>query len=264
MALTEAQRSTLRRLSGVWRDLDFVLVGASAIKVWRPDYLRETNDLDVSVAIDLDAHPAGLDEAPGWRPDPRLPHRWYSPEGIAVDVLPAGPKILEAGRIDWADGCSMNMTGFGHALSRAELRDVGGIQVAVAPLDVLALLKAIAYLDRPVERGRDLEDLAYLLGNYVDGDDPRRWEETPESLDFHHGPAFLLGRDMSRWLTDHERTALQDFLNRARDEADAHATGGRMARRLPLEFRLGDRTDVQAVLLGLLESFAMGMISDVE
>jgi hypothetical protein len=42
MALTEAQRSTLRRLSSLWQNLEFALIGASAIKIWRPDYLRET------------------------------------------------------------------------------------------------------------------------------------------------------------------------------------------------------------------------------
>jgi hypothetical protein len=131
--------------------------------------------------------------------------------------------------------------------------DRGTAQHAAATFEPLA---------RPADRERDLEDLAYLLGSYVNDDDALLWEETPKSLDYHHGPAWLLGRDMGRWLTDHEPGALREFLALARDEGDAHATGARMARQLPRKLRLDDRKDAQAVLLEVLEAFEMGLVHE--
>lgn len=56
----------------------------------------------------------------------------------------------------------------------------------------------VAFGDRPTERERDLVDVAHLLDAYVDEDDERRWDETPDGIDFDLAPAYLLGIDIGR------------------------------------------------------------------
>ena len=46
---------------------------------------------------------------------------------------------------------------------------------SVAAIPVLALLKMTAFIDKPVERARDLADLARILEGYLEDYDERRF-----------------------------------------------------------------------------------------
>ena len=170
----------------------------------------------------------------GWKRNPKKEHEWLSPAEVKVDILPAGPTLLEAGEIVWpGTGIRMSLTGMRLALATARRLDVEvGLSIGIAPVPVIAILKMISYLDRPAERERDLHDLVHILEKHVPAEDTRRFE--PEVLDagvrYEHASAYLLGRDLRELVNDKERRAVDEFLARGLDEGHPSAMLGRMAR----------------------------------
>ncbi len=65
----------------------------------------------------------------------------------------------------------------------------------VAPLHVLAVLKMVAYLDRPDVREKDLCDLAHIMHEYTATDSDRRYSaEVPDDLtEFDDGSPAIRG-----------------------------------------------------------------------
>ena len=125
MTFTPGQIAALRKLRELWPDTRFVLVGASALGCFLDFRWRATNDLDISVSIELDELPAGLDRPPGWSADPRAEHRWLAPEDVKVDILPAGPNLRRAGTLRWPrSGNEMSL--LGQRLEFEHARRAGG------------------------------------------------------------------------------------------------------------------------------------------
>lgn len=91
------QIETLRQLSKLWRETPFVLIGANALALQIDLEWRQTNDLDFVISVALEDYPAGLEALPGWRRHREGEHAWLSPTGVKVDVVPAGPGLLEVG-----------------------------------------------------------------------------------------------------------------------------------------------------------------------
>jgi predicted nucleotidyltransferase len=166
-----------------------------------PRWWRGTNDLDISISLSMDELPAGLDSLPGWYPHASKEHEWIGPGNVKVDLIPAGPELLAAGEVIWSrSGCRMSLLGFRLAFERAvPYEAVAGFSIAVAPLPVIALLKMSAYLDRPYDRERDLQDLGYLLEEYLGVDDQRRYDAKviDAGVEYDHISAYLLGQDLS-------------------------------------------------------------------
>jgi predicted nucleotidyltransferase len=105
----------------------------------------------------------------------------------------------------------MSLVGMDLAFEHAA-RHAGG--VLVAPPPVVAILTMVAFGDRPTERERDLVDIAHLLDAYVDEDDERRWDETPDGTEFDLAPAYPLGIDIARVLSrDAHRRVVSRFLH---------------------------------------------------
>jgi hypothetical protein len=82
----------------------------------------------------------------------------------------------------------------------------------LATVPTIALLKMAAYRDRPEERERDLDDLAFLLEDYLGDEDDRRFlliEREPK-LDYENASAFALGLDVGEIVNDEERAIVTD------------------------------------------------------
>ena len=232
---TKEQCLALRQLAALWRDTRFCLIGASALAC-QIDLPRHTGDLDISVSVSLDELAAGLPRLEGWKRNSKKEHEWLSPAGVKVDVLPAGPSLLAAGEIVWPAGARMNLTGIRLALATGNTLEVeSGLSIRVAPVPVIAVLKMVSYLDRPAERERDLQDIAYILENHVPPDNDRRF--APAVVDagvpYENASAYLLGHDLRNLVNDRERKAVDDFVARTRDERHPSATQGKMARSGP-------------------------------
>ncbi|MEE9179278.1 MAG: hypothetical protein V3U22_00155, partial [Vicinamibacteria bacterium] len=84
MTFTDEQRSVLRQLKSVCEDAHVCLIGASAIAWHIANYWRHTNDLDLAVAVSMDAIFERVGKLNGWRREPQKEHRWHAPGNLNV------------------------------------------------------------------------------------------------------------------------------------------------------------------------------------
>jgi predicted nucleotidyltransferase len=247
------QTETLRQLSELWRDTPFVLIGANALALQIDLEWRQTNDLDFVISVALEDYPAGLEALPGWQRRREGEHAWLSPTGVKVDVVPAGPGLLDAGSLTWPEsGYRMNLVGlrlaFDHHV-RIAINDRSYVQVATTP--AIVVLKMVAFLDRP-DREDDLTDIAHVVEHYLGPTDERRWALP---ADFDNAGAFALGMDIGALLNERERQVVTGFLTRAKDENDRYRTHALLIRNGPWLWR-----EHPEALFDRLAAFEEGML----
>jgi len=236
-ALAEDQVEALRELTRVWPRAKRSLIGASALGCLMPAFHRRTFDLDVAVAISLKDLPSDIHKPPGWRRDIRHEHRWLTPAGVRVDIIPAGPDLLAAGQVTWPSGQVMSLRGFRHAFSSTSSLEIArGFRIDVATVPVVTLLKVIAYQERPQERERDLGDIAFVLANFDSENDARRYsrEILEAGLRYEEVSPYLLGRDLGGLIDQGERLSLTSFIALAKGEVDGGRTELLMRRQAPI------------------------------
>ncbi|MCA8975962.1 MAG: nucleotidyl transferase AbiEii/AbiGii toxin family protein [Planctomycetes bacterium] len=195
-----------------------VTIGAAALR-WHYPAFRGTLDLDLCIAIDLEEHGrAELQPCGGVRVQ-GLPHRWQLPDGQLLDIIPASEELLEVGEVRWPNGSAMDLTGIDLAMRDHErYADELPAHVVVASRRALFVTKIAAWLDRPYDRSKDLGDVALLLEDYVDDDEPRRFDEPAlEGRDWDVRPAFLLGMDLRAICTRRHEERIREFVARVED-----------------------------------------------
>ena len=83
--------------------------------------------MDLVVGLDLSDLGRLTDAmlARGWRQDQRREHRWVSPQGVRIDLLPAGERARRNRRLDWPLAeTRMSLIGFNHVFTDAVERDL--------------------------------------------------------------------------------------------------------------------------------------------
>jgi predicted nucleotidyltransferase len=195
---------------------------------------RQTQNLDLSLAASLEEYPARLDTLPGWSRDPGFEYRWLAPFGVKVDVIPAGSELLKPGELTWPrSGQRMSLLGFRLAFERAvSVRIRADLTVRVAPVPVVVVLKMVAYMDRPGERLRDLEDIGYVFEGFVGPDAKERYSDAvfDRGLTYEEVSPFLLGQEISAIVNAAEREAVERYLGAVENERDPRGTQAQMAR----------------------------------
>ncbi len=127
---------------------------------------------------------------------------------LPVDLVPFGEIAQPEDVIAWPpdQAVRMDVTGFEDAFACCHLvriRDDPAIDIFVASLVGLAILKLSAWSDRETGRDRDAIDLFLILRNYLDaGNAERLWDQHPDlasedDFDYERVGARLLGRDIS-------------------------------------------------------------------
>lgn len=111
------------------------------------------------------------------------------------------------------------------------LRIATDLELRVAPIHVISVLKMIAYLDRPEARAKDLGDLAHIMYGYVGVDSDRRFSvEVPDDLTEYADVApYLLGRDVGAVVDSEERRRISDFVATIDDQARGPGLLARMS-----------------------------------
>lgn len=259
--LTPEQVMALRQLRAHLPEARILLVGASALGLHVEMTWRATADLDVCVGIGIEDL-SGISSIAGWVRHPALEHRWTTPEGVVVDVVPADDAALRAGTVRWPRcGQEMSLLGFSAAFRSAIDADVGGVTVGLPPASAIVLLKMVAYLDRPADRGKDLRDIAYTIDRPLADDDPTRFDDPAIrhlDLDYGESGAFLLGRALAGIVDADENAAVLAFLAMVEDEGDRHATGVKLARGAPPAWG-GELDDREATLHRLIGALKLGL-----
>ena len=91
-------------------------------------------------------------------------------------------------------GKELSLVGFDLALAHTVLVPVLDVEVEVAELPAIVVLKMIAWLDRPEERRKDLGDLANVLDRALPDFDEQRWESPLVDVEVEDQSAFFVGR----------------------------------------------------------------------
>jgi predicted nucleotidyltransferase len=254
VSFSHAELGALRAVRRALGDVDVVIIGAAALRQLANFHWRTTYDLDLTVALDEDAYPSALVGSQELKQDIRLQHRWYA-AGVSLDILPAGPSLREQGWIRWGEH-RMSLAGLGlafeHAITVALAPD---LVVRVAPPAVIAVLKMIAYCERPAERERDLHDLSHLLDEYLGSDDDRRFDDRvlAAQLPWDHVSAHELGHDIGRIISASDKQAIDTFLDRALT-GDVVGTLPRMLRGPTVDY-----DEREERLRARLDAFAVGL-----
>jgi len=176
---------------------------------------RATKDVDFAFALDnwdqFTTIKASLRANPNFEESNHVAHRLhFRPEGFEhqykVDLIPFGGIETSPNTIAWPPDMAvmMNVAGFGDALAAAVTVEVSpGMNIAVASLPGIAILKLFAWADRGRENPKDAIDLVLLLRSYSDaGNASRIYEEASgiaaleaAGYDLELAGAWLLGSD---------------------------------------------------------------------
>lgn len=229
---TADQVRALQTLVRIWSMERFALIGAFAMRRHLGERSRATQDIDLILGVPFDRYPAGLESEAGWYRHPKREHTWVAPADVYVDVVPAGTDEGALSMLTWPEsGFQMNLAGLRLALDQAvPIEAAPGLIIRVAPLEVIALLKMVSFLDRPHERDRDLEDIALILDEYIDTADDRRFGD--EILDlvlrYEEISPYLLGKRLAAIVDQRESEAVGRFLDLVKGVGDSTAAQARM------------------------------------
>jgi predicted nucleotidyltransferase len=193
---------------------------------------RATTDVDFAFALDnwdqFTAIKASLLANAKFEESKHEAHRLhFRPEGFEhqykVDLIPFGKIETSPNTIAWPPDMAvmMNVAGFADALAAAVSVEVSpGVNIAVASLPGIAILKLFAWGDRGQENPKDAIDLVLLLRNYSDAGNANRIYEEASALavlesagyDLELAGAWLLGNDAAAMVSPQTNADLEALL----------------------------------------------------
>jgi len=193
------------------RDLIFEYVYDAKIK-------RATEDIDFGVAVgswaDYERLKMALIATDRFKDDKKNEQRiWWKERGaeMKIDLVPFGNLESPAGQIAFPPKGDfvMSTVGFAEAFENSWFLELNKeLTVRIASLAGLALLKFVAYSDRPNARRRDIQDIWFIAKNYLEaGNEGRLFDENAGDIDlldddfnYETCGARLLGRDITQLL----------------------------------------------------------------
>lgn len=212
------------------RDLIFEYVYGINIK-------RATADIDFAVAVENWEQYEKLKQAligtEKFRSDPKMEQRlWFGnrQDGMKIDLVPYGGIESPKGTVTFPPTeFEMNTSGFAESY-RASLQVAirSDLNVRVVSPAGLLVLKFTAFDDRPAERLSDLQDIKFMMQNYLEaGNEERLYSDAglldDEDFDLRTVGARLLGRDAAEILTGKTKTII--FKHLSEDENKITKTG---------------------------------------
>jgi predicted nucleotidyltransferase len=146
-----------------------------------------------------------------------------------VDLIPFGGIEASPNTIAWPPDMAvmMNVAGYSDALAAAvEVEVSTGVNMAIASLPGIAMLKLFAWADRGQENPKDAIDLVLLLRGYHEAGNENRIYGEEAALkaletagyDIELAGAWLLGNDVLAMASAQTNTGLQALLNGSKRE----------------------------------------------
>lgn len=221
--------------------IPFFVIGATArdmILMYGYDIqtIRATHDIDFGVQVsDWEQYnrlKEGLVATKKFRSTNEAQRLLYE-ESLRIDVIPFGPIADPNNSLTWPPEyeTEMNILGFEesylHSLT-VRLRANPILDMQVATLSGLAVMKIISWNDRYPGSDRDAKDLALLMRTYLDaGNNERLFTEEVdlvenEDFDYVRAGARLLGRDIVAILQPKTKNTVLEILNHETGEKDRY------------------------------------------
>lgn len=230
--LTPEQVDALRTLHGVWGKQKIVVIGATALGFFMDMRWRKTYDLDLSISVSLDKYHSDLARIPGWSQDQKEEQRWLAPGNIRIDIIPAAGSLLKQGEFVWPkSGFRISLVGMRLAFEYGvPFKLADDLEIFVAPVPVIVVLKMIAYQEKRLERIRDLADIIHSIEEFLPADDQRRYSDEifDLQLSYEETGAFCLGKEIGLIANERELKKVLSFTTMARDDREPIATKSRM------------------------------------
>lgn len=208
------------------------IVGATARDIileyiYKAGIRRATKDIDFGVAVEswtqYERLKIALISTGKFRADNRIEQRlWRKGNGdnMKIDLVPYGGLESPVGIVTFPPTeFEMNTDGFKEAYEDALTLKIGkDLHIRIVSLAGLAVLKFIAYDDRPQERQADLQDILFLMETYLEaGNEEKLYADSDllndESFDLRTVGAQMLGRDMKKLLTERTRKTVLKHLS---------------------------------------------------
>ncbi|MBC9795419.1 nucleotidyl transferase AbiEii/AbiGii toxin family protein [Sinomicrobium weinanense] len=213
----------LKELTRFFSDkgIRFFVIGATArdivMEIHNESSGRLTHDLDIAITINewsrYDFVEKEIEKLPNFSKDPNQKQRFFYLDSFQVDIVPFGEIMKEDSKIFWPpdEEFAMSVLGFS-AVDETSLK-VGidnEIDIQVASLSGVFLLKIVAWKDRYHKTNKDADDIGFILNNYLEIYRDRSLEYFEEIYTEDHtilkGGATLLGIDLNQILKNHTET----------------------------------------------------------
>lgn len=251
--------------------ISFFVVGAKArdmilYHAYKQPIRRRTGDIDIAVRVATWGEFEQIVQVltlGGRFTRTGRPHRFMFDGLVMVDIVPFGPIAGDMQEIAWppTEDTVMNVLVFDDAFDSAVrilLRREPQLEVLVAALAGLAVMKLVSWDDQYPGRTRDAVDSYYIAESYTDaGNDERFYHDAAdlmevEKFDYVSAGARLLGRDMARIAAEATRQKVRTILDRETDQLGSLKLVSDIIRERP------SLQETSEVVLGLLESVRMG------
>ncbi len=173
-------RPLLDELIPVFADLEihFFVVGATArdilSEIYELESGRRTQDIDIAIAIEkwerfnqIEKHLLELND---FSKDSHQKQRFIYKEQFQVDLIPYGAVAEKRDKIFWPPDQNIAMSVLGYDAIAENLITVdfgNGLEIKVASLVGIFLLKLMAWRDRHTQGNKDAEDIGFILQNYI-------------------------------------------------------------------------------------------------
>jgi predicted nucleotidyltransferase len=186
---------------------------------------RGTMDIDFAIMLpDMIAYENLFSDLlkAGFR-DTKMPYRIiYDKTNTVIDILPFG-EIEDKGTVKFTEReIELSVVGFREVNEITKNLILENTSIRVSPMEGLFILKLISWNEKPVDRGKDLDDLQFILQNYFEMNQNRFYadhvdcmEELNEKYFKISAGARLLGRDMALalQLSESLKTLIVSILN---------------------------------------------------
>jgi predicted nucleotidyltransferase len=171
----------LQELTEYFKDsgISFFVIGATArdiiMELHDESSGRLTHDLDIAITInDWEQYKQiedGIENLLNFTKDPGQKQRFKYLDKFDLDIVPFGDIMKEDNKIFWPPDQEFAMTVLGFsAVNDAALKVSidGDIEIQIASLAGIFLLKIVAWGDRNHKTNKDAEDMAFILQNYLE------------------------------------------------------------------------------------------------
>ena len=255
------------------QSVPFFIIGAAArdlilTEAYNIRTIRATLDIDFGVRIPNWAQYGKLKKdlvATGEFAEVKEVQRLMYHNSLIIDLIPFGPIADRENAIRWPkeQEIVMHVLGFEESFRHSQtvrLRLNPILEVKIATLAGLAVMKIISWKDGYPERNMDASDLSLIIRSYTDAGNVDRIldmeSDLLESEDFDYVSvgARLLGRDIAAILTSNTKEVVLDILNKETGKQDRYKLIEDIMKN---DLELGE--DFKSIL-GLLEEMKRGIL----
>jgi predicted nucleotidyltransferase len=204
--------------------IDFYLIGALARDVWyskEDKVFRTTKDVDFAVLVgsqkeyeDLKAHLIAQNKFHNIRENSFV---MLTPLGVQVDILPFGEIEIDDGtKLEGIGLANIKVNGFMEVYQSGteQVQIETGHHFKIATLPAIALLKFIAFDDRPEHRLKDARDIANIFMHFFDLQTELIYEQHSdlfggEDLSLEEIAAIVIGREIRKIIGHNENLLIR-------------------------------------------------------